>query len=92
MIALYAAADRVPGAGSTPSEPLRHSISFVLVVQSFLKIPMRHALAPTGSEPAFTLTQGTVLLFYLVSGFLAVKAFRPALHQARLGRRLDQTG
>ena len=40
--------------------------SFVLVVQSFLKIPVLHTLAPTGSEPAFTLTHGIVLLFYLV--------------------------
>jgi hypothetical protein len=26
---------------------------FVAVVQSFLKIPALHALAPTGSEPPF---------------------------------------
>jgi hypothetical protein len=52
--------------------------SFVLVVQAFLKIPVLHALAPTGSEPAFALTQGAVLIFYLVTGFLAVKGFRPA--------------
>ena len=50
--------------------------SFVLVVQAFLKIPVLHALAPTGSEPAFKLTQGVALLFYLVTGFLAVKGFR----------------
>jgi uncharacterized protein YggT (Ycf19 family) len=54
--------------------------SFVLVVQSFLKIPVLHMLAPKGSEPAFTLTQGVVLLFFLVSGFLAVKRFHPAVH------------
>jgi hypothetical protein len=54
--------------------------SFVLVVQSFLKIPVLHTLAPTGSEPAFTLTQGIVLVFYLVSGFLAIKRFRPVAH------------
>jgi hypothetical protein len=52
--------------------------SFVLVVQAFLKIPALHALAPTGSEPAFALAQGVVLMFYLVTGFLAVKGFRPA--------------
>ena len=51
--------------------------SFVLVVQSFLKIPVLHALAPTGSEPTFALTQGIVLAFYLLTGYLAVKGFRP---------------
>ena len=51
--------------------------SFVLVVQSFLKIPVLHMLAPNGSEPAFTLTQGIVLVFYLVTSFLAVKRFHP---------------
>jgi hypothetical protein len=52
--------------------------SFVLVVQSFLKIPALHALAPTGSEPAFVLAQGIVLAFYLMAGFVAVKRFHPA--------------
>ncbi len=56
--------------------------SFVLVVQSFLKIPVLHMLAPNGSQPAFTLTQGIVLVFYLVTGFLAVKRFHPAAHLA----------
>jgi hypothetical protein len=51
--------------------------SFVLVVQAFLKVPVLHTLAPTGSGPAFALTQGVVLMFYLVTGFLAVKGFRP---------------
>ena len=49
--------------------------SFVLVVQAFLKIPALHTLALTGSEPAFALAQGVVLMFYLVTGFLAVKGF-----------------
>jgi hypothetical protein len=51
--------------------------SFVLVVQSFLKIPALHALAPQGSEPPFAAAQGLVLLFYIVTGYLAVKRFRP---------------
>jgi hypothetical protein len=51
---------------------------FVLVVQSFLKIPALNALAPTGSEPPFAVVQGLVLLFFLVTGYLAVKRFRPA--------------
>jgi hypothetical protein len=56
--------------------------SFVLVVQSFLKIPVLHTLAPTGSEPTFALAQGIVLAFYLVTGFLAVKGFHPAAPNA----------
>jgi hypothetical protein len=50
--------------------------SFVLVVQSFLKVPVLHTLAPMGSGPVFALTQGAVLIFYLVMGFLAIKGFR----------------
>ncbi len=51
--------------------------SFVLVVQSFLKIPALHALAPQGSEPPFVVVQGLILLFYIVTGYLAVRRFKP---------------
>jgi hypothetical protein len=51
--------------------------SFVLVVQSFLKIPPLHVLAPQGNEPPFAVAQGVVLLFYIVLGCLAVMRFRP---------------
>ena len=51
--------------------------SFVLVVQSFLKIPVMHALAPSGSEAPFIIAQSIVPLFYVVAGYLAVKLFRP---------------
>jgi hypothetical protein len=51
--------------------------SFVLVVQSFLKIPALHVLAPQGNEPPFVIAQGVVLLFYLGMGYLAVRRFRP---------------
>lgn len=50
---------------------------FVFVVQSFLKIPALHALAPSGSEPPFAIAQGVVLLAFVVLGFLAVRRFRP---------------
>jgi hypothetical protein len=53
--------------------------SFVLVAQAFLKIPALHALAPTGSEPPFAVAQGIVLLFYVITGVIAVKRFRPAV-------------
>jgi hypothetical protein len=51
---------------------------FVLVVQSFLKIPALHALAPTGTtEPVFVGTQGAALVVFLVIGFLGLRRFRP---------------
>jgi hypothetical protein len=50
---------------------------FVLVVQIFLKLPAAHALAPHGSEPPFAIAQGLTLLFFLVTGFLATRRFRP---------------
>lgn len=51
---------------------------FVLVVQAFLKIPPLHALAPNGSEPPFAVAQGVALLFFIVTGYLAVQRFHPA--------------
>ena len=51
---------------------------FVLVVQSFLKIPPLHALAPTGSEPPFAAAQGVVLIAFVILGWLALKRFRGA--------------
>ena len=49
---------------------------FVLVVQSFLKVPALKALAPTQTEPPFAIAQGLVLLLFLVLGTFAVKRFR----------------
>ena len=49
---------------------------FVLVVQSFLKVPALHALAPTGSEPPFAIAQSIVLIAFIVLTVLAVKKFR----------------
>jgi len=56
--------------------------AFVAVVQSFMKIPALHALAPTGKEPPFAVVQGLVLLLFIVIGFLALKRFRPAVVSA----------
>ena len=50
---------------------------FVLVVQSFLKVPALHRLAPNGSEPPFAAAQGLVLFFLVVFGYRAVKGFHP---------------
>jgi hypothetical protein len=50
---------------------------FVLVVQSFLKVPSLHALAPNGNEPPFAITQVTVMVIFIVLTVVAVKKFRP---------------
>lgn len=52
---------------------------FVLVVQSFLKVPALHALAPgvPPGGPLFGAVQGVVLLIFVVTGFLAVRRFHP---------------
>jgi hypothetical protein len=50
---------------------------FVLIVQSFQKIPALHALAPTGKEPAFSIAQFLTLSVFIVIGIFAEKGFRP---------------
>jgi hypothetical protein len=50
---------------------------FVLVVQSFEKIPALHAIAPTQTEPPFKLTQLVVLALFIVLAIAAVIRFRP---------------
>ena len=51
---------------------------FVLVVQSFEKVPALTALAPTQSEPPFQIAQGVVLLLFVVLGIGATRKFHPA--------------
>ena len=48
---------------------------FVLVVQSFEKVPELKAMAPTQSEPPFLVAQVIVLLLFIVLGIFAVKKF-----------------
>ena len=50
---------------------------FVLVVQTFEKIPALHALAPTQTEPPFKLTQLVVLAIFVLLGIIAPIRFRP---------------
>ncbi len=50
---------------------------FVLVVQSFMKIPFFHALAPTQKEPPFAVAQGVLLILFIGLGVAAFKRFRP---------------
>lgn len=49
---------------------------FVLVVQSFLKVPALNALAPTGTEPPFAAAQGALLILMVALGYLTFKASR----------------
>jgi hypothetical protein len=49
---------------------------FVLVVQSFQKIPGLKQLAPTQSEPPFAIAQLAVLLSFIALGTMAAKKFR----------------
>lgn len=51
---------------------------FVLIVQSFQKVPALQKLAPTQSEPPFAIAQGVALIAFLVLGTLAARRFRPA--------------
>ena len=50
---------------------------FVLVVQSFEKIPALHAMAPTQTEPPFKLTQLVVLALFALLTIIAAIQFRP---------------
>ena len=49
---------------------------FVLVIQSFIKIPALHALVPSipPAGPIFGAVQGVVLIAFVVAGWKAVKA------------------
>jgi hypothetical protein len=49
---------------------------FVAVVQSFLKVPALHAMAPNGNEPPFLVAQTVVLLIFIVLGVFATRHFR----------------
>jgi hypothetical protein len=48
---------------------------FVAVVQSFLKIPALHAMAPNGNEPPFLVAQCIVLAIFVWLTWLAAKRF-----------------
>ena len=53
---------------------------FVLVIQSFLKIPTLSAIAPGNppAGPAFAIAQGIVLVFFVIAIIGAVRRFRPS--------------
>lgn len=50
---------------------------FVLIVQSFQKVPALQPLAPTQSEPPFQIAQGVVLAIFVVLTIVALRKFRP---------------
>lgn len=49
---------------------------FVLIVQSFQKVPALKAMAPTQSEPPFLIAQLVAMAAFIVLGFLAAIKFR----------------
>jgi hypothetical protein len=57
---------------------------FVGMVQLFLKIAFFNALAPTQTEPAFFIAQGTVLVLFVLAGSIAVRRFHPEPSAAEL--------
>lgn len=50
---------------------------FVLVAQLFRKVPALHALAPTGSEPPFLISQLIVMAVFIVLAIAAAIKFHP---------------
>jgi hypothetical protein len=50
---------------------------FVLIAQSFQKVPGLRTLAPTQSEPPFLIAQVAALIAFLVLGAMATRKFRP---------------
>jgi hypothetical protein len=50
---------------------------FVAIVQSFNKFGYLNKFAPTGSEPPFAVTQGVVLILFVIAGIAAVRRYRP---------------
>ena len=53
---------------------------FVLVIQSFLKIPPLHEIAPGNppAGPAFAVVQGVVLVFFVIMTIQVWRRYRPA--------------
>ena len=52
---------------------------FVLIIQSFLKVPALTALAPGNppTGPVFAVVQGVVLVFFIIMIIGAIRRFRP---------------
>lgn len=50
---------------------------FVLIAQSFDKVPALHSIAPSQKSPGFAITQLAVLLIFILLTVRAVKKFHP---------------
>jgi hypothetical protein len=48
---------------------------FVLMVQSFQKVPALKAMAPTQTEPPFLIAQSAVLVVFVLLGIFSAKKF-----------------
>jgi len=60
-----------------PLDNKNHSLNvFVLIEQSFQKIPALKAIAPTQNDPPFNLTQLAVLGVFIALGIAAAIRFR----------------
>ena len=57
---------------------------FVLIVQSFLKIPALHALAPTQAEPPFQVAQLVSLALFVLLTIIALVRFHPDARPAEV--------
>jgi hypothetical protein len=64
---------------------------FVLMVQSFLRVPALKALAPTQSEPPFAVTQLIVLVLFVALGVRATKRSREVVPASRAAGRTLRT-
>ena len=51
--------------------------TLVGIAHAFARIPVLHALAPTGKEPIVLALEGVALLLFVVLGYFAVKRFHP---------------
>ena len=51
---------------------------FVLIAQSFQKVALLNVYAPTGAEPPFAITQGVVLVFFILAIVVGIRRFKPA--------------
>ncbi|MGD0627920.1 MAG: hypothetical protein ABR987_01130 [Terracidiphilus sp.] len=50
---------------------------FVLVAQSFAKVPALHSIAPTQASPGFGFTQAAILVIFILLTIRAFKKFHP---------------
>jgi hypothetical protein len=60
---------------------------FVLIVQSFRRVPFLHALAPTESESPFAIAQLLALVGFVVLGYAAARGFARTALSAGIAQR-----